>query len=59
MPRFAVLFACSLILSACADSTPHRVIPQDPPDYKGVPTDTTPPDMTIAPARAAPSAQPQ
>jgi hypothetical protein len=59
MPRFAVLFACSILLSACADSTPHRVIPQDPPDYKGVPTDTTPPDMSIAPSRLIPSAKPQ
>ncbi len=59
MPRFAVLFACSVFLSACADSTPHRVIPQDPPDYKGVPTDTTPPVMIIAPATSGQPARPQ
>ena len=51
IPHSAVLLACSLFLSACADSTPHRVPPQDPPDYKGVPTDTTPPVMIIAPAK--------
>jgi hypothetical protein len=52
MPRFAVLLACSLLLSACADATvPHHTPPQDPPDYKGVPTDTTPPVMIIAPAK--------
>ncbi|CAH2811929.1 MAG: hypothetical protein CBARDMAM_6791 [uncultured Caballeronia sp.] len=53
MPRFAALFiCCSLILSACADATvPYHTPPQDPPDYKGVPTDTTPPVMIIAPAK--------
>jgi hypothetical protein len=51
MPRFAALLVCSLFLSACADATvPHHTPPQDPPDYKGVPTDTTPPVMIIAPA---------
>nr|WP_240766737.1 hypothetical protein [Paraburkholderia flava] len=40
-----------LLLSACADgsSTPHRAPPQDPPDYHGVPTDTRPPSMIVAP----------
>jgi len=57
MPRFAALLVCSLPLSACADATvPHHTPPQDPPDYKGVPTDTTPPVMIIAPAT---SDQPQ
>jgi hypothetical protein len=57
MPRFAALLVCSLLLSACADATvPHHTPPQDPPDYKGVPTDTTPPVMIIAPAT---SGQPQ
>ena len=52
MPRFAALLVCSLLLSACADATvPHHTPPQDPPDYKGVPTDTTPPVMIIAPAK--------
>jgi hypothetical protein len=52
MPRFAALLLCSLLLSACADATvPHHTPPQDPPDYKGVPTDTTPPVMIIAPAK--------
>ena len=52
MPRFAILLSCFLLLSACADDTvPHHTPPQDPPDYKGVPTDTTPPVMTIAPAK--------
>lgn len=52
MPRFAALFICSLLLSACGDATvPHHTPPQDPPDYKGVPTDTTPPVMIIAPAK--------
>jgi hypothetical protein len=51
IPHSAVLFACSVLLSACADSTPQHVPPQDPPDYKGVPTDTTPPVMIIAPAK--------
>jgi hypothetical protein len=52
MPRFAALLICSLLLSACADATvPHHTPPQDPPDYKGVPTDTTPPVMIIAPAK--------
>ncbi|CAN7493650.1 hypothetical protein LJR029_000974 [Caballeronia sp. LjRoot29] len=51
MPRLAALLLCSLVLSACADATvPHHSPPQDPPDYKGVPTDTTPPVMIIAPA---------
>ena len=57
MPRFAALLVCSLLLSACADATvPHHTPPQDPPDYQGVPTDTTPPVMIIAPAK---SEQPQ
>jgi len=53
MPRIVLSFACSavfaLVLSACADSFPQKHPPQDPPDYKGVPTDTRPPSMLIAP----------
>jgi hypothetical protein len=52
MSRTVLAFVCAasiaLGLSACADSTPHKHPPQDPPDYQGVPTDTTPPSM-IAP----------
>ena len=52
MPRFAVLLACSLLLSACADATVlHYTPPQDPLDYKSVLTDTTLPVMIIAPAK--------
>ncbi|SAK41481.1 hypothetical protein [Caballeronia ptereochthonis] len=54
MPRIVLAFVCAasvaLGLSACADSTSHKHPPQDPPDYKGVPTDMTPP-MIIAPAQ--------
>jgi hypothetical protein len=55
MPRTVLAFVCAvslaLGLSACADSpAPHKHPPQDPPDYKGVPTDMTPPSM-IAPAQ--------
>jgi hypothetical protein len=50
MLRFTVLLAVSLLLAACADTaSPNRTPPQDPADYKGVPTDTRPPDMVIAP----------
>lgn len=56
MPRHVLSLACAalvaLALSACADSsTPHKHPPQDPPDYKGVPTDTRPPSMLIAPTQ--------
>ena len=57
MLRFILLFAVPLLLAACVDSSaPHKTPPQDPPDYHGVPTDTTPPDMTSLPA-SAPRAQ--
>ncbi|WP_244815620.1 hypothetical protein [Caballeronia sp. Lep1P3] len=58
MPRIASLavcmaaFAASCLLSACADSSTHKHPPQDPPDYKGVPTDTRPPSMLIAPTQS-------
>jgi hypothetical protein len=56
MPRFiASIVAVSALLavSACTgdDTANHKHPPQDPPDYKGVPTDTTPPSMLIAPAQ--------
>ncbi|SAK63617.1 lipoprotein [Caballeronia hypogeia] len=56
MPHIVVSFVCaaflSLGLSACADSsTSHKHPPQDPPDYKGVPTDMTPPSMLDAPVK--------
>jgi hypothetical protein len=59
MPRFiASIVAVSALLAlsalgACTgnDSTNHKHPPQDPPDYKGVPTDTTPPSMLIAPGQ--------
>ncbi|WP_250499717.1 hypothetical protein [Caballeronia sp. GAWG1-5s-s] len=55
MPRIALSFACSavfaLALSACADSSSQKHAPQDPPDYHGVPTDTRPPSMLIAPTQ--------
>jgi hypothetical protein len=53
MPRFVLLAALALTLAACADSsTQKHTPPQDPPDYKGVPTDTRPPSMLIAPAQS-------
>jgi hypothetical protein len=55
MPRIVLAFViatAALGLSACADSNSHQKHePQDPPDYKGVPTDMTPPSMIIAPAQ--------
>jgi hypothetical protein len=56
MPRFsfplAFLLAFSFLLSACVGDQDHQnKPPQDPPDYKGVPTDDRPPVMTIAPAK--------
>jgi hypothetical protein len=56
MPRFvllAVFTLMALTLGACADSsTQKHTPPQDPPDYKGVPTDTRPPSMLIAPTQS-------
>ncbi|KMZ12744.1 hypothetical protein BHUM_03299 [Candidatus Burkholderia humilis] len=47
-----VIAIFALGLCACADSNvDHKHPPQDPPDYKGVPTDMTPPSMIIAPAQ--------
>lgn len=55
MPRIVLPFAClaalALTLSACADSSSQKHPPQDPPDYHGVPTDTRPPSMLIAPTQ--------
>lgn len=57
MPRLVSALLCSafiaLGLSACAEPAHQKHPPQDPPDYKGVPTDMTPPSMI------APSAKPQ
>jgi hypothetical protein len=54
MLRFFLLCSVPLLFAACVDSTaPHKTPPQDPPDYQGVPTDTTPPDMTAPPVGAA------
>jgi hypothetical protein len=52
--------ACALALSACADSpSEHKHPPVDPPDYKGVPTDMTPPSMIDNPAPPKSGSQPQ
>ncbi|KND57313.1 hypothetical protein BSCH_02620 [Candidatus Paraburkholderia schumanniana] len=54
MQRILLASACAalaLVVSACADSSSHKHPPQDPPDYKGVPTDVTPPSMLIAPTQ--------
>ncbi|WP_321794461.1 hypothetical protein [Caballeronia sp. J97] len=45
----AVFF--TLGLAACAEPSHSRHEPQDPPDYKGVPTDMTPPSMITDPAK--------
>ncbi|MDR5751099.1 MULTISPECIES: hypothetical protein [Caballeronia] len=54
MLRIVLFAAVSLVLCACADSStqPKHRPPQDPPDYKGVPTDTRPPVMLIAPDKS-------
>jgi hypothetical protein len=64
MPRIVSLLAVTaslaLALSACVDSSDpsaRKHPPQDPPDYKGVPTDMTPPSMLEAPPRPASSPQ--
>ncbi|SAL56826.1 lipoprotein [Caballeronia cordobensis] len=57
MPRLVSALLCTafitLGLSACAEPAHQKRPPQDPPDYKGVPTDMTPPSMI------APSTKPQ
>jgi hypothetical protein len=60
MPRIviALIFALPLALAACvadpdSTSTKHTP-PQDPPDYRGVPTDTRPPSMLDSPAVGQP-----
>lgn len=57
MPRFVFSLVCAaslaLALCACAEPANQKHPPQDPPDYKGVPTDMTPPSMD-APASAKP-----
>ncbi|BBU27992.1 lipoprotein [Caballeronia pedi] len=54
MPRIVSAFLCAafvaLGLAACAEPQ-HKHPPQDPPDYKGVPTDMTPPSMIEPPAK--------
>ncbi|GAB5099487.1 hypothetical protein P9250_27970 [Caballeronia sp. LP006] len=44
----------ALMLAACTEPANQKHPPQDPPDYKGVPTDDTPPSMLIAPTSADP-----
>ncbi|SAL32201.1 lipoprotein [Caballeronia peredens] len=54
MPRIVFTILCAafaLGLTACADSSATKHPPQDPPDYKGVPTDMTPPSMIDAPSQ--------
>lgn len=55
MQRILLASACvalTLFLAACADpASNHKHAPQDPPDYKGVPTDMTPPSMLNAPTQ--------
>lgn len=54
MPRIVFITALALALAACADSSTsqkHKP-PQDPPDYKGVPTDTRPPVMLNTPEQS-------
>ncbi|SAK55502.1 lipoprotein [Caballeronia catudaia] len=57
MPRIVSAFLCTVFIAlgvtACAEPAHPKHAPQDPPDYKGVPTDMTPPSML------APSAKPQ
>ena len=54
MPRIVSAFFCALIalgLAACSEPAQRKHEPQDPPDYKGVPTDMTPPSMIAPPAK--------
>ncbi|RKP52224.1 hypothetical protein D7S89_01405 [Trinickia fusca] len=54
----AVLAAVSVLAGCAAADNGHRArVPQDPPDYRGVPTDDRPPAMLDeAPALSAPAA---
>ncbi|SAL53155.1 lipoprotein [Caballeronia turbans] len=55
MPRIVSAVVCIALvafgLAACADSSHQKHEPQDPPDYKGVPTDMTPPSMITDPVK--------
>jgi hypothetical protein len=56
MTRFMLAVLAASILAGCA-SDPRQARrghpPQDPPDYRGVPTDMTPPVMLTEPAAGA------
>ena len=53
--RAVSAFACAVFftfgLAACVESGHQKHEPKDPPDYKGVPTDMTPPSMISDPAK--------
>ncbi|GJH28464.1 hypothetical protein [Caballeronia novacaledonica] len=55
MPRIVFNIVCAVFIAigfaACADSAHQKHEPQDPPDYKGVPTDMTPPSMVPDPSK--------
>ena len=55
MPRIVFNIVCAVFIAigfaACADSAHQKHEPQDPPDYKGVPTDMTPPSMITDPVK--------
>ncbi|MFM0322923.1 hypothetical protein [Caballeronia glebae] len=55
MLRTVSAFVCAVFfalgLAACAEPAQHKHVPQDPPDYKGVPTDMTPPSMITDPVK--------
>ncbi|WP_250476862.1 MULTISPECIES: hypothetical protein [unclassified Caballeronia] len=55
MPRIVSAVVCIALvafgLAACADTSHQKHEPQDPPDYKGVPTDMTPPSMITDPVK--------
>jgi hypothetical protein len=60
MTRFILAALVALTLAGCASDprAGHRgTPPQDPADYRGVPTDMTPPPMLGEPAPAAPAVQ--
>jgi hypothetical protein len=55
MPRIVSALLCTTLvalgLAACSEPAQRKHEPQDPPDYKGVPTDMTPPSMIAPPTR--------
>lgn len=56
MTRFMLAVLAASILAGCAGDPRHArrgQPPQDPADYRGVPTDMTPPAMLAAPPAAA------